>query len=56
MEFYEMFEHVDEDFNIFKSGGIWMSHVKTGQEKMVKQSNIRYYLGNGWVVGRLQNV
>ena len=53
MEFYELFEHVPEDFNIFSGDGIWMSNGT--QEQLVEQRDLKKYLEVGWEVGKISN-
>ena len=52
MEYYEMFENVPEDFNIFKPG-IWMYRQNPMDQARVPKEEIQKYLSEGWLPGML---
>jgi len=52
MEFYELFEHVPEDFNIFSGDGILMNDGQIN--RLVEQKYLREHLEMGWQIGKLK--
>jgi hypothetical protein len=53
MEYYEMFENITDDTNIFSSKGFTMHHIGLGLEKFVEKRDMQKYMAEDWKFGEL---
>jgi hypothetical protein len=53
MEYYEMFENITDDFNVFSNKGFTMHHIGLGLEKFVEKVYMQRYMAEGWKFGEL---